>query len=107
MRHSHADFFDPDVPAFVQDGIENDHKRFGTLKGKALLADVTGMQKNFERFRFEQSAEERNLHLCRRLRSEEHTSELQSRFDLVCRLLLEKKKKIYYPLTNPHYNTCI
>src|SRR5699024_12660933 len=26
------------------------------------------------------------------LRSEEHTSELQSRFDIVCRLLLEKKK---------------
>src|SRR5207249_6024825 len=29
------------------------------------------------------------------LRSEEHTSELQSRFDLVCRLLLEKKKKTH------------
>src|SRR2546421_5980187 len=32
-------------------------------------------------------------------RSEEHTSELQSRSDLVCRLLLEKKKKylrLYY-----------
>src|SRR5207247_8844123 len=28
-----------------------------------------------------------------RMRSEEHTSELQSRVDLVCRLLLEKKKK--------------
>src|SRR5699024_12689757 len=28
------------------------------------------------------------------LRSEEHTSELQSRFDLVCRLLLEKKNSI-------------
>src|SRR5699024_12679187 len=27
------------------------------------------------------------------LRSEEHTSELQSRFDLVCRLLLEKKNR--------------
>src|SRR5699024_11886607 len=27
------------------------------------------------------------------IRSEEHTSELQSRFDLVCRLLLEKKKQ--------------
>src|SRR5207249_7322325 len=27
-----------------------------------------------------------------RIRSEEHTSELQSRFDLVCRLLLEKNK---------------
>src|SRR5699024_11988539 len=29
-------------------------------------------------------------------RSEEHTSELQSRFDLVCRLLLEKKKQKKY-----------
>src|SRR5438067_4350719 len=29
------------------------------------------------------------------VRSEEHTSELQSRFDLVCRLLLEKKKNMY------------
>src|SRR2546422_5247061 len=29
-------------------------------------------------------------------RSEEHTSELQSRLHLVCRLLLEKKKKICY-----------
>src|SRR2546421_9659529 len=28
-------------------------------------------------------------------RSEEHTSELQSRSDLVCRLLLEKKKKLH------------
>src|SRR5438067_2862075 len=28
------------------------------------------------------------------VRSEEHTSELQSRFDLVCRLLLEKKKRL-------------
>src|SRR5438067_9561389 len=32
-------------------------------------------------------------------RSEEHTSELQSRFDLVCRLLLEKKK--HKPRTDP------
>src|SRR5207249_11981514 len=30
--------------------------------------------------------------VARTTRSEEHTSELQSRFDLVCRLLLEKKK---------------
>src|SRR5690606_40342770 len=30
----------------------------------------------------------------RRIRSEEHTSELQSRENLVCRLLLEKKKRI-------------
>src|SRR5438067_8264106 len=32
-----------------------------------------------------------SAHVCS-MRSEEHTSELQSRFDLVCRLLLEKKK---------------
>src|SRR2546421_5002084 len=32
-------------------------------------------------------------------RSEEHTSELQSRSDLVCRLLLEKKKKTYRATT--------
>src|SRR2546429_7083065 len=31
---------------------------------------------------------------CKHKRSEEHTSELQSRLHLVCRLLLEKKKKI-------------
>src|SRR5699024_11985548 len=32
-----------------------------------------------------------NSLVCKQVRSEEHTSELQSRFDLVCRLLLEKK----------------
>src|SRR3989440_2441510 len=35
-------------------------------------------------------------------RSEEHTSELQSRSDLVCRLLLEKKKKKYAALRTVH-----
>src|SRR5437868_14893868 len=37
----------------------------------------------------------RATHLDSSDRSEEHTSELQSRFDLVCRLLLEKKKTIH------------
>src|SRR2546422_5560204 len=37
----------------------------------------------------------------RRCRSEEHTSELQSRLHLVCRLLLEKKKK-----KKPQANYC-
>src|SRR2546422_7027997 len=36
------------------------------------------------------------------LRSEEHTSELQSRLHLVCRLLLEKKKKTLYAKPNSH-----
>src|SRR2546422_3518144 len=37
---------------------------------------------------------QRHSRRARRRRSEEHTSELQSRLHLVCRLLLEKKKKI-------------
>src|SRR5215475_15553904 len=37
-------------------------------------------------------------------RSEEHTSELQSRENLVCRLLLEKKKRKYINLTILHIN---
>src|SRR2546422_3347997 len=44
------------------------------------------------------------------MRSEEHTSELQSRLHLVCRLLLEKKKKkqkikqVVLMLQSEHYN---
>src|SRR5690606_41088174 len=42
---------------------------------------------------------ENRCHQSLRTRSEEHTSELQSRENLVCRLLLEKKKKTssFYP----------
>src|SRR3712207_7616899 len=39
------------------------------------------------------------------VRSEEHTSELQSRQYLVCRLLLEKKKKLILYSYLSHYNT--
>src|SRR5699024_12707102 len=49
------------------------------LLRQAGHADTTRIQK-------------RSNHIARATRSEEHTSELQSRFDLVCRLLLEKKK---------------
>src|SRR5690349_22143457 len=38
-----------------------------------------------------------------RVRSEEHTSEFQSRRDLVCRLLLEKKKKIILFILSYHH----
>src|SRR5690349_24033368 len=41
----------------------------------------------------------------RSVRSEEHTSELQSRRDLVCRLLLEKKKKKYRNSTQTYNST--
>src|SRR2546430_8659267 len=43
---------------------------------------------------------------CERLRSEEHTSELQSQSNLVCRLLLEKKKKhTFYHHLPYHYTS--
>src|SRR2546422_8938818 len=41
----------------------------------------------------ENTGGERGIRTLDRVRSEEHTSELQSRLHLVCRLLLEKKKK--------------
>src|SRR2546422_4932058 len=43
----------------------------------------------------------------KRLRSEEHTSELQSRLHLVCRLLLEKKKKNLTKQLREPYNKAI
>src|SRR5687768_17885175 len=51
-------------------------------------------------FSFGDYFKERAIELAWELRSEEHTSELQSRLHLVCRLLLEKKKqytKYNYP----------
>src|SRR2546430_8385353 len=40
--------------------------------------------------------------LANSMRSEEHTSELQSQSNLVCRLLLEKKKTTEIKIHNPH-----
>src|SRR2546422_6356305 len=52
-----------------------------------------------------------SLHLDPGERSEEHTSELQSRLHLVCRLLLEKKKKLvveWFVLPRRRYiSTCV
>src|SRR3712207_7786429 len=46
---------------------------------------------------------EPELELGREVRSEEHTSELQSRQYLVCRLLLEKKKQLTHTLHTLHH----
>src|SRR5258707_3607466 len=56
------------------------------------LSARTKLSVSFARI-FETRRRLRNLHSCHDTRSEEHTSELQSRQYLVCRLLLEKKKK--------------
>src|SRR5258707_2975309 len=49
----------------------------------------------------------RTKHSAAAARSEEHTSELQSRQYLVCRLLLEKKKKYIHGVLNSHDNDVI
>src|SRR3989449_8462356 len=70
----------------------------GMQSGQVLkvLATDPGAVKDFQTFS-RQTGHELLSH-AEANRSEEHTSELQSRLHLVCRLLLEKKKKI---LLNP------
>src|SRR3712207_6865615 len=64
-----------------------------------IRRDLADLGVTFDRWYTEQSLYEGSLfETAMRLRSEEHTSELQSRQYLVCRLLLEKKKKLFPPL---------
>src|SRR5690625_6515086 len=62
-----------------------------------VLRDVAYEQDDLPRclvdYNITQNVEQHFLKINDRLRSEEHTSELQSRGHLVCRLLLEKKNK--------------
>src|SRR2546422_8014432 len=73
---------------------------FGALLGSYLPAtaqtrptQVYPMQEHNASIMRLMAAAPAHLPLAGSLRSEEHTSELQSRLHLVCRLLLEKKKK--------------
>src|SRR5207249_6891133 len=69
--------------------------REGAEKAKMELSTVMETDINLPFITADQSGPKHlNMTLTRAKleRSEEHTSELQSRFDLVCRLLLEKKK---------------
>src|SRR5438045_8252096 len=65
---------------------------FGFPFGSALGKNITVSESSISSLRLDQSGSQRRD---RRFadRSEEHTSELQSLRHLVCRLLLEKKKK--------------
>src|SRR2546422_4139630 len=80
--------------------FERDQQRFIVARG--VLRDLVGryLQTQPSQIRFVYNAfgkpdlsPEFGNRLKFNLRSEEHTSELQSRLHLVCRLLLEKKKK--------------
>src|SRR2546428_12312104 len=93
------------APPVVWERVERD-RRAGALTRRQPLAAVVGLlDKPLTRVGNDEYARQNRsfgLTTLRRrhvqvdgalLRSEEHTSELQSRSDLVCRLLLEKKKK--------------
>src|SRR5204862_4216125 len=60
---------------------------FSTAAGSGCCGSITASPAPASRLRTRSPTD------CLWQRSEEHTSELQSRRDLVCRLLLEKKKK--------------
>src|SRR5690242_4674919 len=64
----------------------------GARSGAGSGCEVLGSRRGLERSRFGSGAGAGAG--CSAGRSEEHTSELQSHVNLVCRLLLEKKKKI-------------
>src|SRR3712207_8802592 len=63
------------------------------LRGRGVTTARAGHRLDLEELALEEAADAAVEALA--LRSEEHTSELQSRQYLVCRLLLEKKKKVY------------
>src|SRR2546430_8588154 len=73
---------------FYFDCVAHAMLRGDTVSGITILArDVSALRRNETRFT--------ELFETLRERSEEHTSELQSQSNLVCRLLLEKKKILY------------
>src|SRR3712207_8182109 len=78
----------PGAQAALTDELYLQHKT--TLSRLGVVAILSNPQKPTHRFK---EKEERGAGLWCSGRSEEHTSELQSRQYLVCRLLLEKKKK--------------
>src|SRR3712207_7394472 len=86
FRSSPSAIFVESVSAFMPNQRVSTSERKPRITGsrKSLLFLVT----------------ERNGSACISTRSEEHTSELQSRQYLVCRLLLEKKNIVLFPLSH-------
>src|SRR5699024_2968086 len=69
-------------------------RKLGLASGKLLGAAPVAIEVTACGQLSTEDVEVLGLSAVRGLRSEEHTSELQSRFDLVCRILLEKKNNI-------------
>src|SRR2546430_11795530 len=75
--------------------------RLRLYDGLSGRADDAGREDLRDRRRHERDSAHRDCETAARRRSEEHTSELQSQSNLVCRLLLEKKKQ-----STTHYTAC-
>src|SRR5688572_31194031 len=79
--------------AHVLDDAADDAVGLCDQLGEVLLLQLGGVCHRSH----QQRQRERQQRATRCVRSEEHTSELQSQSNLVCRLLLEKKKKTKVP----------
>src|SRR5690606_40682028 len=100
LYHSHLSTLPtrhpPDPPLFPYTTLFRSFSVFSALHARRILppewlagCEAQGMGREQ---RLCPRGRSRRSHVCHK-RSEEHTSELQSRENLVCRLLLEKKKK--------------
>src|SRR3712207_8264973 len=89
--------------------LQSLNKRFNIYEASNAL-DAFNLAKDIEinLFLVDIELEESSgLHLANKLRSEEHTSELQSRQYLVCRLLLDKKLRSYVQRINSEGTTIL
>src|SRR5207249_6087903 len=88
---------EPGMTARILDGTKIRDQIFAELKDEVRLLTAAGVRPGLAAVLVGENPASQlyvksKIAACEE-RSEEHTSELQSRFDLVCRLLLEKKKK--------------
>src|SRR5256885_12152108 len=67
---------------------------------RSVAGRLRAPHRRLQRYRGEGHPRLRGELPLRRIRSEEHTSELQSPCNLVCRLLLEKKKILFHHLSS-------
>src|SRR5207253_6642097 len=87
-----------ELPSRVPDRVDHSEKQNVTVglvatRGTSELDDASSKEDCMTEKEQFLTQLEKELPTTMRVRSEEHTSELQSRGHLVCRLLLEKKKK--------------
>src|SRR5699024_11858016 len=96
LLHSFPTRRSSDLMTFNNEDIQNETNL--TVEGKANDLQVKSSSADFKNLKIldgktlqGEFVEDETYQVILNSRSEEHTSELQSRFDLVCRLLLEKK----------------